>query len=505
MIQYGNALSAADASIDTAQNEAVIAGTVNLSDYDVVIWFSGEESTADETFNTTEQLLVTNYLNQGGNFFASGSEIAWDLHTEGSFLGGQLRTQYVADDAGTYSVSGATGSSFEGLSFSFDNGSQLYDVDFPDVIAPINGATYALNYSTGSTAGIQFDGGDGGPRLVLFGFPFETITDDALRAQVMSRVLEFFDVGTELSDVDVIIDNDFSAPSYTETGTWNTSHGAGFNGGTYRFVPTGSAATAHWQFYTPFAGEGEVFVQYVAASNRASSATYQVDTGNGVETVSIDQTLNSLTWVSLGTFDFTSGTHEIVLNAETSSGGSVVIADAVRVFVPVPVVENADFDGDGDVDGRDFLAWQRGFSSPSPTLNDGDANQDGFVDGDDLAVWQSQYGTPQDVNSLPAAISSGEQELTSDAQLVGPYTYVIAELNPKQPQSGKYQTSESLYKESTFEDYLFSPSDLQTTGMSKLHTPTEEAVSEYLSDHDETNDLEREIDSVFTELGVLYE
>lgn len=41
----------------------------------------------------------------------------------------------------------------------------------------------------------------------------------------------------------------------------------------------------------------------------------------------------------------------------------------------------ADFDGDGDVDGRDFLVWQRG-GSPNG-INSGD-----------LALWQSQYGTP---------------------------------------------------------------------------------------------------------------
>jgi hypothetical protein len=39
-----------------------------------------------------------------------------------------------------------------------------------------------------------------------------------------------------------------------------------------------------------------------------------------------------------------------------------------------------DFDGDGDVDGRDFLAWQRG-SSPTP------------LSASDLADWQANFGT----------------------------------------------------------------------------------------------------------------
>jgi pimeloyl-ACP methyl ester carboxylesterase len=42
---------------------------------------------------------------------------------------------------------------------------------------------------------------------------------------------------------------------------------------------------------------------------------------------------------------------------------------------------SADFDNDGDIDGRDFLVWQRG-GSP-----------DSFSAGD-LSLWQSQYGNP---------------------------------------------------------------------------------------------------------------
>jgi len=55
---------------------------------------------------------------------------------------------------------------------------------------------------------------------------------------------------------------------------------------------------------------------------------------------------------------------------------------------------SADFDGDDDVDGDDFLAWQRGFGivAPNATKNDGDADNDFDVDGLDLTVWELQYG-----------------------------------------------------------------------------------------------------------------
>jgi hypothetical protein len=65
-------------------------------------------------------------------------------------------------------------------------------------------------------------------------------------------------------------------------------------------------------------------------------------------------------------------------------------------------VNDADFDGDGDIDGRDFLIWQRGFDLTGQVNNSsGDANGDTVVDGLDLTVWQDQYGgTP-----LSASIS----------------------------------------------------------------------------------------------------
>lgn len=59
-----------------------------------------------------------------------------------------------------------------------------------------------------------------------------------------------------------------------------------------------------------------------------------------------------------------------------------------------PSGDDADFDGDGDVDGQDFLTWQRNAGrTGGATAMDGDANQDQNVDGLDLDVWQEQFGT----------------------------------------------------------------------------------------------------------------
>ncbi len=52
---------------------------------------------------------------------------------------------------------------------------------------------------------------------------------------------------------------------------------------------------------------------------------------------------------------------------------------------------NADFDEDDDVDGADFLAWQRGYLTGT-THSQGDANGDGVVDHLDLGIWQGEFG-----------------------------------------------------------------------------------------------------------------
>ncbi|TWU21796.1 hypothetical protein [Bythopirellula polymerisocia] len=55
---------------------------------------------------------------------------------------------------------------------------------------------------------------------------------------------------------------------------------------------------------------------------------------------------------------------------------------------------SADFDGDGDVDGADFLTWQRGFGATTGALrSEGDANSDGAIDQTDLNYWTSGYGS----------------------------------------------------------------------------------------------------------------
>jgi len=210
--RFADALTANQIAYDTCTNEQVAAGAVALEGYPIVMWMCGEESTESETFSASEQAIVEDYLKAGGKLFVSGAEIGWDLvakadtandYSNGSpndtpFFQTCLKTDYVADDAATYAVSGMPGSSFDGLSFAFDDGTHgTYDVSYPDVIATSGGSQACLRYGTGtSVAGVcytgTFAGGTASGQVIVFGFPFETIYDAAARAAVMTEVLEYF-------------------------------------------------------------------------------------------------------------------------------------------------------------------------------------------------------------------------------------------------------------------------------------------------------------------------
>jgi len=68
--------------------------------------------------------------------------------------------------------------------------------------------------------------------------------------------------------------------------------------------------------------------------------------------------------------------------------------DDARLILDMLAPE-ADFDGDGIIDGSDFLLWQRqlGTTGLFPlAIQEGDGNGDGVVDGADLSLWENSFG-----------------------------------------------------------------------------------------------------------------
>ena len=209
VVQHGKAIHRSGVPFDSCQNEAVLGNQVQLTNYPVVIWAVGEESTADETFSVAEQIRVSSFLNAGGSLMVSGSEIAWDLDrasgpvsADRGFLQNYLHATLagdVNDDSSTPLVVALAGGIFSGAGTGrFDDGTGgIYNVRFPDVLTPVgSGARAALSYSggLGGAAAIQNYDETSGSRLVYFGFPFETLTNAAVGESYMFDVLAFFGV-----------------------------------------------------------------------------------------------------------------------------------------------------------------------------------------------------------------------------------------------------------------------------------------------------------------------
>jgi hypothetical protein len=88
----------------------------------------------------------------------------------------------------------------------------------------------------------------------------------------------------------------------------------------------------------------------------------------------------------------------------------------------VAPANDADFDADGDIDGADFLRWQRnnGISDGSADLADGDATGDGNVNAADLAIWRTQFATATPViGAVPEPGSAMIALLGAAAALAG--------------------------------------------------------------------------------------
>jgi hypothetical protein len=173
-------------------------------------------------------------------------------------------------------------------------------------------------------------------------------------------------------------------------------------------VPT-NAGTYGWDYGNALAGASNALkYQFVVPAGKTAPElsillTWNVDiegSFSGQSLANFDMTLtNSIGRTvdqSLSTLDNVE--HIYLTNLNPGSYTLTISTDKAHDFglawrmSTLSNMASADFDQDGDVDGRDFLMWQRGFGTLiNATLADGDADGDGDVDTADLAVYQNQY------------------------------------------------------------------------------------------------------------------
>lgn len=176
---------------DGATDEAVSAGSLDLSAYPVVIWLLGEEGFSEPTLDEGARARLRAYLNGGGRLILSGSNVGQDLSgRDPGFLADVLRAGFVADDAGARTVRPTPGGLLDGIGeLILDDGTMgSHRVTTPDVLAPGREATALMQYPDGRAAATIF--GAPCPQVVVFGFPLESAWPLAARAAALQRLLE---------------------------------------------------------------------------------------------------------------------------------------------------------------------------------------------------------------------------------------------------------------------------------------------------------------------------
>lgn len=200
---YAPLLAELGYSLDFTQR-ANVAG-MDLSKYDMILWFLGEQSTENETFNHAEQEKIAEYLNNGGALFVSGAEIGWDLDYKGSaddksFFNETLNAKYVADESGLYTFFGAD--DFSTISGSFDDGTYIYQAEYADVLAPFdeNAGKKVLFYDNSKTLGAGILTKTDSKKVFVMGFPFETVLEKDNKINLLQFVLDEFEITPENDD-----------------------------------------------------------------------------------------------------------------------------------------------------------------------------------------------------------------------------------------------------------------------------------------------------------------
>lgn len=142
-----------------------------------------------------------------------------------------------------------------------------------------------------------------------------------------------------------------------------------------------------------------------------------------------------------------------------------------------------DYDVDGDVDGNDFLTWQRQLGSTAvPSGSGADGNSSGTVDAPDLTVWRTYFG---EVAAVPAAVPQAAAAVASDEAAIDSALTALA-LVPMDSSMGA-RTARPAARAAThtaFRPEVFAKIDVRLTEKAVVSRD----VDEYFAETDDVED-----------------
>ena len=211
---HGQSLRANGLSFLSASRDAVTDTMVDLSRYHIVDLILGKQretrrprpamdslrGTMYAAFPPGFRAALTGFCKSGGRLFVSGAYVGTDLFagmktdsTKIRFAKEILHMTWVTDHAArtgkVFSVSPSFLAPDEWTAFRPDLDREMYGVESPDALAPANGAKLVLRYAENQFGAATAFKGE--YRVVVFGFPFETIAEAGKRNEVMRAVVNF--------------------------------------------------------------------------------------------------------------------------------------------------------------------------------------------------------------------------------------------------------------------------------------------------------------------------
>ncbi len=212
---HGRAMLKAGYSFVSCSDEAVESGEVKLNDYPAVDIILGKECQTKmgrggihplqfKTFSSEMQSAIADYCHAGGNVMVSGAYVATDLwdnplaprvEEDCTFASDVLKYKWRVGQAARRGGVKAVESHLLPADGTFDYYSTLneesYVVESPDAVEPAApGAETVMRYTENNLSAAVAYKGD--YKTFVMGYPFESIRSDEERAQLMERVLDFF-------------------------------------------------------------------------------------------------------------------------------------------------------------------------------------------------------------------------------------------------------------------------------------------------------------------------
>jgi hypothetical protein len=209
---HGESIKEAGYSFVSTSDESVIEGLLDLQSYDFISFILGEEKETNwqtpiadslygpkyKIFPKSFQEKISEYLTSGGNVFLSGAYVGTDLFSgkDSSDIKWALETLKFNWQTGHADKSGeviSIDSTFilnEIYRYNVQLNDSIYAVESPDEITPVNGSKIILRYNRNNFSAATAYKNEYG--VIVFGFPFETITGKEQRNNLMKSIIKYF-------------------------------------------------------------------------------------------------------------------------------------------------------------------------------------------------------------------------------------------------------------------------------------------------------------------------